>query len=216
MTQSLILDDYWRSSAAYRVRIGLNLKGLDYRSRPVDLRAGDQHAADYRERNPQGLVPTLEADGVRLGQSLAILEWLDERFPTPPLLPGDVTSRARIRAVAQLFACDVHPLNNLRVLNALRSEFSASEDQILAWTQRWITTGFEAAEALLAETAGRFSFGDEPTLADCFLIPQSYSADRFGADLSGLPVVSRVIANGRAHPAFAAAHPDRQPGATSN
>jgi maleylpyruvate isomerase len=206
----LVLHDYWRSGAAYRVRIALNLKGLAFERQVVDLRAGAQAGRDYLALNPQGLVPVLEADGVVLTQSGAILEWLEERFPDPPLLPADAQSRAVVRAMADIIGRDIHPLNNLRVQKELRRSIGASEAQVQAWIARWITAGFTALEALIAQHGGAFAFGDAPTLADCHLVPQVYSARRFEVDLEGLPNIRRVEALVSALPAFAAAHPNAQ------
>jgi maleylpyruvate isomerase len=207
------LHDYWRSSAAYRVRIALNLKGLGYEQTPHDLRVGEQRTADYAQLNPQRLIPALEADGLVLTQSLAILEWLEERYPAPPLLPSRASERAVVRAMASLIACDIHPLNNLRVLNELRENFGATEPQVSAWISRWIAEGFAALEIQIERHGGRFAFGDAPSFADCCLVPQLYSAMRFGVKLAPYP---RLVAAGDAAsmlPAVAAAHPDLQPGA---
>jgi maleylpyruvate isomerase len=205
----LVLHDYWRSAAAYRVRIALGLKGLTYDAVAVDLRAGAQTSAAYRALNPQGLVPTLEAGGRPLSQSGAILEWLEETYPTPPLLPAPPDDRQIVRAMVGVIGCDIHPLNNLRVLNALRATFHATDDQIKDWAGRWIGAGFEALEVMTGAHGGQFAFGDEPTLADCHLVPQVYSAERFRVDLAPFPTVRRVVAQAQAHPAFQAAHPDR-------
>lgn len=219
----MILHGYFRSSAAYRVRIALNLKGLDYEQRAVDLRTGAQRSEAFLSLNPQGMVPALEADGQILTQSPAILEWLDETHPEPALMPADATGRARVRAMAALVACDIHPLNNLRVLTELRTTFGADQAAVDAWAGRWITPGFEALEALTVETqsnqvqsnqvGGDWLYGDAPTLADCYLIPQLYSARRFHVDLEPYPRLLAIEARALAHPAFAAAHPDRQPDA---
>ena len=210
---SLILHAYWRSGTSYRTRIALNLKGLSYETRPVNLAAGEQGQASYRALQPQGLVPALEADGRVLTQSPAILEWLEEVHPDPPLLPADPGERAEVRAMAALIACDVHPLNNLRVLRALRRELKASDEQLVAWEARWIGDGFAALEQLIARHGQGFCFGEAPTLADCCLIPQVYSAVRFGVDLQPYPLIRAVDARAGALEAFAAAHPDRQPDA---
>lgn len=207
------LHGYWRSSAAYRVRIALNLKGISYAQATHDLRTGAQRSADYRAIAPQGLVPALETDEGVLTQSPAILEWIDERWPTPPLLPADAYGRARVRAMAALIGCDIHPLNNLRVLRHLREEFDATQAQIDGWIARWITDGFAALETLVAAQDGAFCHGDEPGLADCYLVPQLYSAERFGVDLAPFPTLQRI---GRAMAmieAVAQAHPSRQPDA---
>ena len=207
------LHGYWRSSAAYRVRIALNLKGLAYDDASVNLLQGAQAAPAYRALNPLALVPTLEADGLILTQSLAILEWLEEIYPQPPLLPHGAADRAVVRSMAALIACDVAPLNNLRVLNRLRDEFGADDDKVGQWIARWIEDGLAALEALAGPHAGRFLHGDEPTLADCCLVPQLYSADRFDVDLEPYPALTHIRANAEALTAVAAAHPSRQPDA---
>src|SRR4051794_31639793 len=171
-----ILYDYKRSSAAYRVRIALNLKGVDYESRPVNLLESEQKADDYRELNPQGLVPMLEIDGHRLTQTLAIIVYLDQVFPDPPLVPRDPADGAHVRAMALSIACDIHPINNLRVLNRLRAEFDASQEQVDGWYAHWIAEGFEALETMAKAGSGRFLFGDAPTIADVCLVPQMYNA----------------------------------------
>lgn len=210
---SLVLHGYWRSSAAYRVRIGLNLKGLDYAQVSHDLRAGEQGEPGYRALAPQGLVPALVVDGEPLTQSLAILEWLEERYPAPPLLPGDAQGRAIVRAMAAAVACDIHPLNNLRVLRSLRRDLGASEDAVAAWVGRWIGQGFAAMERMVAEHGGGFCFGAAPGLADCCLVPQIYNARRFEIDLAPYPRLLAVEARCLALDAFARAVPERQPDA---
>lgn len=205
-----ILYDYWRSSAAYRVRIALNLKGIDYESRQVDLRADEQKSADYRRLNPQGLVPMLEIDGHRLTQSLAILNYLDLRYPNQPLLPASAAERAHVVAMAMTVACDIHPLNNLRVLKYLKNELGHSQDEIDAWYAHWIAEGLPALEALAAPTAGKFLFGDAPTGADVCLVPQLYNARRYDVPLDNYPTLLRADENANKLDAFAAAHPDRQ------
>jgi len=205
-----ILYDYWRSSAAYRVRIALNLKGIDYESRQVDLRADEQKSADYRRLNPQGLVPMLEIDGHRLTQSLAILNYLDLRYPNQPLLPASAAERAHVVAMAMTVACDIHPLNNLRVLKYLKNEFGHSQDEIDAWYAHWIAEGLPALEELAAPTAGKFLFGDAPTGADVCLVPQLYNARRYDVPLDNYPTLLRADENANKLDAFAAAHPDRQ------
>ena len=207
------LHGYWRSGTSYRVRIALNLKGLDYEQAPHDLRAGAQHEPAYRAINPQGLVPALEVDGRVITQSPAILEWLEERYPEPALLPADPDARATVRAMAAVIACDIHPLNNLRVLKVLKHDLGAPQPQIDAWTARWITDGFSALEAMIAAHGGAYAFGDTPGLADCYLVPQVYSAERFNVDLARYPHIRAVAAHARAQPPFAAAHPDNQPDA---
>lgn len=205
----IVLHNYWRSGTSYRTRIALNLKGVPYDQVGVDLRTGAQKSETFLRLNPQGLVPALEADGRVFTQSPAILEWIDERWPEPPLLPADRDGRAHVRAMAAIVACDVHPLNNLRVLKAIR-EFGADE---AAWTARWITAGFEALEVLIARHGRGWAYGDRPTLADCCLVPQIYSARRFEVDLAAFPRVLEIEARAAEHPAFQAAHPSRQPDA---
>jgi len=209
----MILHGYWRSGAAWRTRIALALKGLDYAQQGVDLRTGAQRSPAFVALNPQGMVPALEVDGAVLIQSPAILEWLEEAHPTPALLPPDLLDRARVRAMAAVIGCDIHPLNNLRVGKALRETFNADQAAVDAWAARWITPGFTALEALVAQQGGGWCFGDAPTLADCYLIPQIYSARRFNVPLEAFPRLLAVDAAAAAHPAFAAAHPDRQPDA---
>ncbi|HEY0012479.1 MAG TPA: maleylacetoacetate isomerase [Allosphingosinicella sp.] len=203
-----ILYDYWRSSASYRVRIALNLKGVDYERVPVDLAAGAQAEADYRARNPQGFVPMLEMDGERIVQSLAICDWLEIVRPEPRLLPRAPAERAHVLALASVVAADIHPLNNLRVLKHLVGPLGASEAAKNAWVARWISDGFAALEAMAAPRAGRYLHGDTPSLADIFLVPQMYNARRFEVPLDAYPTLLRADAEATAHPAFAAAHPD--------
>ena len=210
---SLVLYGYWRSGTSYRTRIALNLKGLAYEQRPVDLRTGAQRTPEYLAVNPQGLAPALVTPEGVLTQSPAILEWLEETAPEPPLLPREPLARAQVRAMAALVACDIHPLNNLRVLQALKSEFGADQTRLDAWAGRWITSGFEALEALIGRHGQGWSHGGTPTFADCCLIPQVYSARRFNVDLSAFPRILEVDERAAGHPAFAAAHPDRQPDA---
>ena len=209
----LVLHAYWRSGASYRARIGLNLKGLAYEVRPVNLLKGEQSAGDYRAIDPQGLLPALEADGTVLVQSLAILEWLEETFPAPPLLPGGAADRALVRGMAAMVACDVQPLNNLRVLRAIRRELSASEDQVVAWQHHWIAEGFAGLERLIERHGAGFCFGDAPTLADCCLVPQVYAARRVGAPMADFPRIAAVADRCNGLDPFARAHPDRQPDA---
>ena len=205
-----ILYDYFRSSAAYRVRIALNLKGVDYEQRQVDLRAGDQQSDDYRSKNPQGLVPMLEIDGHRLTQSLAIINYLDLRFANQPLIPAAAAERAHVVAMAMTIACDIHPLNNLRVLNYLKSELGHAQDEVDRWYAHWITEGLTALEAMARPRAGDFLFGNGPTGADVCLVPQLYNARRFNVPLDGYPTLLRADANAAKLEAFAKAHPDRQ------
>ncbi len=210
---TLVLHGYWRSGTTYRTRIALNLKGLDYRTEPVDLVEGAQKAEAYLALNPQGLVPALEAGGEVLTQSPAILEWLEETHPRPPLLPQDAAARAMVRSMAAIVGCDIHPLNNLRILKTLRKEFDVDPGQVDEWAGRWIGEGFAALEQMIARHGKGFSYGDRPTLADCYLIPQVYSAQRFNVDLAPYPAISAVWDKANALPAFADAHPDRQPDA---
>ena len=205
-----ILYDYWRSSAAYRVRIALNLKGVDYEQRSINLAAGDHKDDDYRALNPQGLVPMLEIDGQRLTQSLSIIMYLATRFPDPPLLPADVAEAAHVRSMALTIACDIHPLNNLRVLKYLKGQFDVSEDAKDEWYRHWIIEGFTALEAMAAPAAGRFIYGDSPTIADICLVPQMYNARRFNVPLDAFPNLVRADASACEIDAFAQAHPDRQ------
>ena len=205
-----ILYDYFRSSAAYRVRIALNLKGVDYESRQIDLRDDEQKGDAYRALNPQGLVPMLEIDGHRLTQSLAIINYLDLKYPNQPLLPASAAERAHVVAMAMTVACDIHPLNNLRVLKYLKNELGHSQDEVDRWYAHWISEGLPALEALAAPRSGRFLFGDAPTGADVCLVPQLYNARRFNVPLDGYPTLLRAEENANAIDAFAAAHPDRQ------
>jgi maleylacetoacetate isomerase len=205
---------YFRSSAAYRCRIAFNLKGVQPETVFVHLRKTEQHADEYRSRNPQGLVPALEVDGTTLTQSLAIIEWLDETHPEPALLPADPLTRARVRAFAQAIACDVHPLQNLRVLRYLKETLGHEQAALDAWCRHWIGDGLAACEALASrELRGRFLFGDRPGLAEICLVPQMFSAERFGVDVSGLERLKEVTAACAGMPEFAEAHPARQPDA---
>lgn len=205
-----VLYDYYRSSAAYRVRIGLNLKGVDYESRPINLLESEQKSDEYRALNPQGLVPMLEIDGQRLTQSLAILNYLDLRFPTQPLLPARAVERAHVVALAMIVACDIHPLNNLRVLKYLKGALGHSQEEVDAWYAHWISEGLPAMEALAAPKAGKFLFGDAPTAADICLVPQLFNARRFNVPLDDYPTLLRAEENASKLDAFARAHPDRQ------
>jgi maleylacetoacetate isomerase len=205
-----ILHDYFRSSAAYRVRITLNLKGVEYESRAVDLREGEQRAPGYRALNPQGFVPTLEIDDRRLTQSLAIIAYLDQTRPDPPLLPEDPADQAHVRAMALTVACDIHPLNNLRVLKYLSGPMRQDEETRDKWYAHWVTEGFEALEAMAKQHSGSFLFGNSPSMADVCLVPQMYNARRFNVPVANYPTLLRADASANALPAFAEAHPDKQ------
>ena len=207
------LHGYWRSGTSYRVRLALALKGVAYDQATHDLRRGEQRDAGYRALQPQGLVPALDTGEAVLTQSPAILEWLEERYPDPPLLPADPTDRAVVRAMAALIACDVHPLNNMRVLQTLRTDFAADDAAVNAWIARWIADGFAALETMISRHGTGFCFGDAPTLADCHLVPQLYSAERFGVDLTPYPALVAAGDRLRALPTAAAAHPEAQPDA---
>ncbi|MGL4324068.1 MAG: maleylacetoacetate isomerase [Beijerinckiaceae bacterium] len=206
---------YFRSSAAYRCRIAFNLKGATPETVYVHLRKGEQRSVDFLALNPQGLLPAVEVNGQMLTQSLAMIEWLDETQPEPPLLPREPWARAQNRALALSIACDIHPLQNLRVLDDLRAHYGLDQAGVDAWCRRWIESGLTAFEAQLEQfgTAGDFCFGNVPTLADICLIPQIFSAARFGADIKGLATLNRIAAAAEGHPAFYAAHPLRQPDA---
>lgn len=208
------LHGYWRSGTSYRVRIALALKGLAYEQSTYDLRRGEQSSAGYLALNTQPLVPALELDdGTVLTQSPAILEWLEETHPAPPLLPADAEGRAIVRAMAALIGCDIHPLNNVRVLAALRSDLAADGGAVQRWIARWIADGFAALEPLVARHGRGAAWGNTPTLADCYLVPQVYSAERFGVPLDAYPRLTAAAATVRARADVAAAHPDRQPDA---
>ena len=207
-----ILYDYFRSSAAYRVRIALNLKGVDYESRQVDLREGEQRSDDYRKLNPQGLVPMLEIDGHKLTQSLAIINYLDLRYPNQPLLPAAAAERAHVVAMAMTIACDIHPLNNLRVLNYLKGPLGHSQEEVDAWYAHWISEGLPALEAMAKPNAGNFLFGNAPTGADVCLVPQLYNARRFNVSVDAYPTLLRAEENALQMEAFSKASPDQQAG----
>jgi len=211
----MILYNYFRSSASFRVRIALNLKGLAYEYRAVHLNrhGGEQFTPEYRALNPQALVPVLEHEGRRFTQSLAILEYLEELQPSPPLLPRASEERARVRALCLVVACEIHPLNNLRVLNYVTGTLGASGEQKLAWYRHWNALGLETLEAEIAKSpwSGSFCHGDSPSMADCCLIPQLFNARRFDCDLSPYPRLVDIEKNCLALPAFSAALPERQP-----
>lgn len=217
MTERLALYSYWRSSAAYRVRIGLNLKGLPYETLPVHLvrDGGEQLRPEYAAQNPQKLVPVLAHGQRRMRQSLAILEYLDEVWPEPPLLPSTARGRQRVRELAQLVACDIHPLNNLRVLRFFEHEWHVPQPERDEWMKHWMVEGLGAFEALLRDhpSTGTFCDGDQPGLADCCLVPQLYNARRFGVSLDAFPALAAVERACLALPAFDAARPERQPDA---
>ena len=211
---TLILHSYWRATAPYRLRIALNLKGLPFDYAPVNLVAGDQLGDAYRRLNPQGLTPALETeDGPVLTQSLAILEWLEETHPLPALLPEGADERAVVRAMVGVAAADTNPLANLKVMQQLRARFEASDEQVNGWAHFWISEGLATLEPMVAEHGGGFAYGDTPTLADCMLAPVIYSARRFNVDLAAFPAVLRAHSAAADLPAFAEAHPDRQPDA---
>ena len=206
------LYSYWRSSTAYRVRIGLNVKNVSYQTIPVDLSAGGQLAPSYRQINPSQAVPALDTGaGPILTQSMAILEWLNDTVETPQFLPDDPAVRAQVRAAAMVIACDIHPLNNLRVLKHLR-QMGHSTGQTTQWMQDWMTKGFAAFQALIPPQ-GQFAFGADVSLADICLVPQLYNARRWGLDLSAFPRLTTIEQTCLALPAFAQAHPDTQPDA---
>ncbi|HET9397467.1 MAG TPA: maleylacetoacetate isomerase [Sphingomicrobium sp.] len=205
-----VLYDYFRSSAAYRVRIALNLKGIDYEQRPINLAEGAQKGEAYRALNPQGLVPMLEIDGHRLTQSLSIIVYLDQRYRDPPLMPADPADGAHVRSLALAVACDIHPLNNLRVLKYLRGPLGVSEAAKDEWYRHWVAEGLASLEEMARPKAGAFLFGDNPTIADICLVPQLYNARRFSVPLTDYPTLRRADETASAHVAFAAAHPDRQ------
>jgi maleylpyruvate isomerase len=211
------LYTFFRSSASYRVRIALNLKGLNCEHAPIHLRrgGGEQFSSEYKAKNPQALVPTLEDGGRSLTQSLAIIEYLEERYPEPPLLPKDPADRAAVRAMALAIACEVHPIQNLRVLNYLKSEFKLGDAETNRWAQHWIALGFSALEEMVraAPKRGKFCFGETPTLADLCLVPQLANARRFGCDLSSYPTLVQIDAHCATLPAFVKAAPENQPDA---
>ncbi len=209
----IVHHGYFRSSSSYRCRIALNLKGVESQYVPVHLLkdGGQQHSAAFKDLNPQKLLPAFEVDGTVLTQSPAILEWLEETYPDPPLLPTDTTERAKVRAFCAVIGCDIHPLQNLRVLQYLEAEFEGDQSVKAAWGQRWIGDGLTACEALLADrNATRFAFGDAPGMAEVYLVPQLYAAGRFGVDLSGMPRLNEIGALCETLPAFQNAHPSQQ------
>ena len=211
------LYTFFRSSASYRVRIALNLKAIDYEQAPIHLRrgGGEQLMPAYTEINPQALVPTLEDNGRILTQSLAIIEYLEETHPNPPLLPKDPADKALVRSMALVIACEVHPIQNLRVLNYVKATYNQTDEQVNKWAQHWIDLGLAALQEMIVAQPkrGKFCFGDVPTLADVCLIPQLGNARRYGCDLSRYPTILEIEKNCNAIPAFANAAPEKQPDA---
>lgn len=217
MAADFALYGYFRSSAAFRARIALNLKGIKPELRFIHLikDGGQQHTADYKALNPQQLIPALVHDGHTITQSLAIIEYLDEIVAEPPLLPKDTIGRTRCRELAYAIACDIHPVNNLRVAQYLKSDLGAQDDQVAGWQRHWIEVGFGALETMLAASSltGKFCHGDTPTLADICLIPQVFNARRVKLDIATWPTIARIEAHAMTHPAFDAAQPKNQPDA---
>ncbi len=213
------LYSYWRSSAAYRVRIALNLKHTPHEIVPVHLvrDGGEQHAAAFAELNPQELVPVLMHGSRVLRQSMSIIEYLDETWPTPPLMPATARDRQRVRALAQMIACDVHPLNNLRVLQFFENTWNVPLPERELWIRHWIGLGLQAVETCLADhpSTGTFCDGEQPTMADCCLVPQAYNAERFGVDMAPYPTIRRIVQSCLALDAFQDARPENQPDAPS-
>ncbi|HEX7061892.1 MAG TPA: maleylacetoacetate isomerase [Woeseiaceae bacterium] len=209
------LYGYWRSSASYRIRIILNFKGFPWEYVNVALARDEHRQAPFRALNAAGLVPVLECDGRHLAQSMAIAEFLEERYPAPPLLPADPFERARVRQCMGVIGCDIHPLQNLRVLKHLRAEYDEDDEGVAAWCRKWIADGFAAYEAIAREASGdgRYSVGASFTLADAWLIPQVYNALRFALDLAPYPTIRSIAAHGATLEPVAAAHPSRQPDA---
>lgn len=205
-----VLYDYYRSSASYRVRIALNIKGVEYERRPVNLLESQQKSDEYRALNPQGFVPMLEMDGALLTQSMAIMGYLDQKVSTNPLLPAAAEARAHVLSLALTVACDIHPLNNLRVLKYLKDTLDVDQEARDEWYRHWVAEGLAALEQMAAPRSGKFLFGDTPTLADVCLIPQLFNARRFNVPLDGYPTLVRADENANRLEAFAAAHPDRQ------
>jgi maleylpyruvate isomerase len=209
------LYSFFRSGTSHRLRIALNLKGIATDYAAIDLRVDEQQKEAFKAINPQGLVPALDTGEQVLIQSPAIIEWLEEKYPTPALLPAGADARAQVRALAAIVGCDIHPINNRRILQTLRKQFGANEDAINAWCGHWISEGFDAYEALMAadKTRGRFSFGDTPTLADVYLIPQVESARRFNVDMNRWPLISAIDKACGELEAFKNAAPNQQPDA---
>lgn len=209
------LYGYFRSGTSHRTRIAMNLKQLDYESISINLAQDEQLQSTFKAINPQGLVPVLETKDLVMFQSPAILEWLEEAYPQPPLLPNDRAGRVRVRTLSAMIGCDIHPINNRRILQYLRNELNVDESQVMTWYQRWISDGFAALESLLAEDKhrGDFCYGNQPTLADCYLIPQVYSARRFKVDLSPYPNIVAIDKHCHTLQAFIEAAPENQPDA---
>jgi maleylacetoacetate isomerase len=206
----IILYDYYRSSAAYRLRIALNLKQVEYEQRSVNLLEGEQGSAEYKKINPQGLVPMLEIDGHRMTQTMSIIGYLDQKFPNQPLVPAAAEVRAHVIAMSLIVVADIHPLNNLRVLKYLKGELGQPQEAVDRWYAHWISEGLPALETLAKPQAGAFLFGDAPTVADICLVPQLYNARRFNVPIGDWPTLLRAEENANKLEAFAAAHPDRQ------
>jgi maleylacetoacetate isomerase len=208
------LYSFFRSSAAYRVRIALNLKGADYETVAVDLPGNRHREAEFLAVNPQATIPTLDDDGTILWQSLAIIDYLDARYPTPRLIPQEPVARAHTQALAQLVACEIHPLNNLRVLRYLRGELKLDDAAVSQWYSHWIAEAFGPLERLLTRfSGGRYCYGDSVSVADVCLVPQVYNARRFSCDLAPYPTLVRIADGLRVEPAFALAAPELQPDA---
>ncbi len=207
------LYSYYRSSAAYRVRIAMNLKALEYEYAAINLLAQEQKSEDYLAENPQGLVPALDIGGEVIAQSGAILEWLEETEPTPALLPTGALARSHVRSIINNIACDVHPILNIAVLNYLKDELDCDKAQVQQWYQTWVDRAFESVETLLQRYSGDFCYGDKVTLADCYLAPQVYNAKRFKIPMDPYPAITRVADHCNTLPEFVAAQPERQPDA---
>lgn len=211
-----VLFGYFRSGTTYRIRAALNFKGVAYDYEPVNLVEGEQHSDAYKARNPQGLVPALVTGDAVMTQSPAILEWIEEAWPKPALLPSDSVERAKVRAFCAAIGCDIHPLQNLRVMKKLKADHSLTQDEAVAWSRHWITVGFTALEELAMRAGGQhgFVFPHGPSMAEIYLMPQMFNAERFGVDLTPFPRLVAANEAAQALPAFAQAHPSRQPDAT--
>lgn len=209
------LYTYFRSSAAYRVRIALNIKNIAFETISKALLKGEHRASEYLQLNPQGMIPALAMDGTVLSQSIAIMEYLEERHPTPPLLPDDPLARAQVRSMALAVACDIHPVNNLRVMNYLRQNFGQDDAGIARWYQHWVAAGFQGLEAQVRQfsSSQRYCFADSVSMADLCLVPQMYNARRFNCDLTPFPTLVAISSHLESLPAFAAARPEVQPDA---